>query len=278
MIEISQIRTDGGTQARASINDDTVAEYAEAMADPNTVFPPLTVYFDGRSYWLADGFHRLAAWQRLGRKEAPADVRHGDRRRAILHSVAANSAHGLRRTNDDKRHAVLTLLEDAEWSMWSDREIARQCAVSAPFVGKVRAELSVNGLQIEAPRVVHRGKTIYTQNTTRIGKNKSCAEVEQLSSLPGGSHELPDGQPGAPNRQRDPHALARKALSGKTREELENEVIGLRSDNATLRLKAKALMDKLVEFSGGKALLVRPQQSRVKKQEKNDNEATKSVP
>jgi hypothetical protein len=36
----------------------------------------------------------------------------------------------------------MTLLEDEEWSQWSDREIARQCAVSKSFVSKVRPSLS----------------------------------------------------------------------------------------------------------------------------------------
>ncbi|MFP4239812.1 MAG: ParB N-terminal domain-containing protein [Rhodosalinus sp.] len=141
MLRLDQIRTDGGTQSRAAINEQTVAEYAEAMGDEATVFPPVIVYHDGRDYWLADGFHRLAAWERVGRVEVPAEVRQGDRRRAILHSVAANSKHGLRRTNDDKRRAVLTLLEDEEWGQWSDREIARQCGVTHPFVAKLRREL-----------------------------------------------------------------------------------------------------------------------------------------
>ena len=149
MIRISDIRIDGGTQSRTEINEQTVTEYAEAMADPNTVFPPVVVYSDGQDYWLADGFHRIAAWQRIGREEIPADVRDGDRRMALLHSVASNSAHGLRRTNADKRHAVTILLEDPEWSGWSDREIARRCAVTHPFVSKVRAGLTGNDYQLE---------------------------------------------------------------------------------------------------------------------------------
>ena len=181
MIRISDIRIDGGTQSRAEFNEQTVAEYAEVMADPNTVFPPVVVYSDGKDYWLADGFHRLAAWQRIGREEIPADIREGDRRMAILHSVASNSAHGLRRTNADKRHAVMLLLEDPEWSGWSDREIARRCAVSNRFVSNLRAALSVNGSQIETdgrPRTVERGGTIYTQNTDNIGGSRQSSEPE----------------------------------------------------------------------------------------------------
>jgi predicted HTH domain antitoxin len=56
----------------------------------------------------------------------------------VLYSVGANAAHGLRRTNEDKRRAVETLINDEEWATWSDREIARACGVSGKFVAAVR--------------------------------------------------------------------------------------------------------------------------------------------
>ncbi|MFM8323089.1 MAG: hypothetical protein ACKOC5_19435 [Chloroflexota bacterium] len=48
----------------------------------------------------------------------------------------------MRRTNEDKRRAVLALLNDAEWQQWSDREIARACAVHQSTVGTLRISLS----------------------------------------------------------------------------------------------------------------------------------------
>lgn len=194
-VDFSKIRTDGGTQARACLNDQTVAEYAEAMADENTVFPPITLYFDGKDYWLADGFHRLAAWHQIGRTDIPADVRQGDRRRAILHSVAANSAHGLRRTNEDKRRAVLTLLDDEEWSQWSDREIARKCAVSPSFVGAIRGA-SVHGGQIAETRTVQRNGATYQQKTAKIGEKPRASPVDVME------RERPSK--GAPVKKSDP--------------------------------------------------------------------------
>ena len=62
----------------------------------------------------------------------------GSRRDAILYSVGANQAHGLRRSNADKRKAVMTLLGDEEWSQWSNREIGRRCGVSPEFVNRLR--------------------------------------------------------------------------------------------------------------------------------------------
>ena len=56
----------------------------------------------------------------------------------------ANSAHGLRRTNDDKRRAVEMLLSDEEWSKRSDRWIAEKCGVHHDTVGSYRKQLSVS--------------------------------------------------------------------------------------------------------------------------------------
>jgi hypothetical protein len=165
MISIDLIRLDGGTQPRAALSDPLAEEYAEAMRG-GAELPPVTVFHDGADHWLADGFHRRRAAELLGLAEIAADVRQGTRRDAILHSVGANAAHGMRRTNDDKRRAVLTLLDDPEWSAWSDREIARQCGVSDRFVNGLRPRpASANGSQMAGKRTVSRGGSTYTMDT-----------------------------------------------------------------------------------------------------------------
>lgn len=136
-LSLDLIQIDGGTQSRATLNQHVVDEYAEALKG-GAAFPPIVVFYDGKKHWLADGFHRFHAFQRVGRAKVDADVRQGTRRDAILHSVGANETHGLRRTNDDKRRAVLTLLDDGEWSKWSDGEIAKRCAVSREYVNRLR--------------------------------------------------------------------------------------------------------------------------------------------
>jgi len=45
------------------------------------------------------------------------------------------------RTNADKRKAVTTMLNDAEWAKWSDGAIAKACQVTQPFVSSVRKSL-----------------------------------------------------------------------------------------------------------------------------------------
>lgn len=171
-VAVARIRTDGGTQPRAQMNPVTVENYAEDMQS-GAAFPPIVVFYDGSDYWLADGFHRLAAAKRAELEHIKADVRQGTRRDAVLFSVGANATHGLRRTNDDKRRAVMTLLHDDEWKSQPIRWMARQCAVSEGFVHKLQKELSVHGEQIKPDdRTVTRNGTTYTMNTGAIGKRE----------------------------------------------------------------------------------------------------------
>lgn len=165
-IPISAIRLDGGTQSRALLQDGIINEYAAALED-GASFPPVVLFYDGSDHWLADGFHRVRAYLFAGRDTIPADVRQGTRRDAILYSVGANEAHGLRRTNDDKRRAVLTLLNDAEWAMWSDREIARRCNVSDKTVASLRPVTA--DFRSERTYTTKHGTTA-TMNTSAIGK------------------------------------------------------------------------------------------------------------
>jgi N6-adenosine-specific RNA methylase IME4 len=137
-------------------------------------FPPLVAFFDGADYWLADGFHRIQSERQLDYKESFVDVRQGTRRDAVLYSVGANSDHGLRRTNADKRRAVMCLLNDKEWTKWNSNRIARQCNVSHTMVDNLR-EASCNGCKIEK-RLVSRNGVTYEQNTANIGRRKEEQE------------------------------------------------------------------------------------------------------
>lgn len=142
-IELTLIRIDGGTQQRIEISEETVADYAERIAD----LPPVELVYDGTTYWLWDGFHRYHSANRSGLKSIASNIRPGTLRDAILLSLGANSTHGKPRTQLEKRNAIKRILEDKEWAQWSDRVVAKHCNVSHPTVGEVRRE-------IEAAKVV----------------------------------------------------------------------------------------------------------------------------
>jgi len=137
-LRLPLIRTDAGTQCRAAISEATVAEYAERMIAGDR-FPPVVVYLNNTEYLLADGFHRLLARRLAKFERIDAEVRQGTRLDALKFSLSANHRHGLRRTNEDKRHAVEIALR--EFQEWSDRAIAQLCGVTHPSVAAVRREL-----------------------------------------------------------------------------------------------------------------------------------------
>ena len=140
MIELSRIRIDGGTQTREKLNEATVKEYVEAI-NAGATFPPVSLFFDGSNYWLADGFHRFFATKKAGKKQIHEDITPGTQRDAVLHSLGANASHGLPRSNKDKQRAVETLLNDPEWSAWSNRAIAEKCVVSHGYVNTLRDKM-----------------------------------------------------------------------------------------------------------------------------------------
>jgi hypothetical protein len=161
-ISLGRIKTDGSSQARVAVRQGVVRDYAEAMArqlaDGGLRFPPVVVFTDGQTHWVGDGFHRILAARQAGLTEIVAELRPGTERDALLYSISANTAHGLPRSNADKRKAVALLLADAEWSQWSDREIARRCQVSNKFVSHMRRSASVTGSQMRERRARRAGQ------------------------------------------------------------------------------------------------------------------------
>ena len=139
-INLDKIVIDAGTQARAKIDEELVVEYTDILKG-GTIFDPVTLFYDGAQYFLADGFHRYFANRRAGSPNINAEVIEGTLRDAILFSFSANSKHGRRPNAADRRKAVTTMLMDIEWQEFSDREIARICDVSHPLVSAIRRDL-----------------------------------------------------------------------------------------------------------------------------------------
>jgi len=138
LLEIERIRTDGGTQPRVEMHPGVVEEYAEVLRDGGTL-PPLVVYQDVEGiYWLASGFHRLAAARLAGRTHVDCTVRRGSLREARLFAASTNGEHGLRRTPADQYRAVHLVLADDEGATWTDEHIAQHCRVSLRLVRALR--------------------------------------------------------------------------------------------------------------------------------------------
>jgi hypothetical protein len=180
-LRIDQIRRDGGTQPRAQLSEDVIADYAEEMKR-GAKFPPVVIFHDGTNYWLADGFHRVGAAKLNGDEEISADIRQGTLRDAILFSVGVNATHGLRRTNEDKRRAVMALLDDEEWRVWVNTKIAEKCHVSESFVRNLRNSNFAQNEVTERTFTTKHG-TVAKMKTKNIGKSENKRRQESEPEL-----------------------------------------------------------------------------------------------
>lgn len=174
-LKLKQIRTDGGTQARKSLDQNIVTSYAEYMKE-GAIFPPVIVFHDGSEYWLADGFHRYFARKANGELEIECDVKQGTKREAQLFAFGINNDRGLSMSSEDIREIIIRMLKDEEWGKWSDEKIANIVKVSRITVFRVRKKLE------EAGVVEQKSKTKYVDkhgNESEMSTVKPKAKVEE---------------------------------------------------------------------------------------------------
>lgn len=187
-LTLEKIRLDGGTQPRTEIDETLALEYSEQLAS----LPPVVVFFDGTTYWLADGFHRARAHIIKAIKYIMCDVHEGSQRDAILFSLSANAGHGKRRDPADKERAVRTMLLDDEWRTWTQAKIADTCKVSTWLVSKVMSQIrdeskvssgksaSVSRLT-DTKRVVKRGDKEYKIETAVLSAKNDESDQDEIS-------------------------------------------------------------------------------------------------
>lgn len=204
-IKLEEISIYGGTQTRAATNDEAIVHYAEEM-EAGVAFPPITLFFDGSKYWLADGFHRYLAAKHNGYENILADVHEGGRSTALEHALGANATNGLFRTTADKRHAVEVALE--EWPDRSNPVLAEICKVSVEFVRKQRQSSSV-----PPPATV----------TGKDGKQYPSRIERQPRGGGGGEGSKGGGGSGKPSKK---NAAAEMAFGGSSKD-LEMEALAM---------------------------------------------------
>ena len=227
-LPIDVIRIDGGTQARTKIHKEMVSQYAENMRDGDE-FPPAVAFFDGKEYWLADGFHRYHAHKTNKRASMVCNIANGTVRDAILYSYSANGKHGLPLSNDDKRRIVKEIFDDFEWGSLSDRDIAKICNVSNTFVSKVRDSLGIDNIY-KKPKTVNVDTSKSEKSTKEQEKEEEKPPVhdekqEAIEYLVAENEKLSDqlATQGAPNPE-----LATQTIAD-LREEIKILTIELKS-------------------------------------------------
>ncbi len=144
-LPIDMITIDKKVQLRR-IEKTVVTSYTEDMK-AGAIFPALTVFNEKGTevFTLADGQHRLIAAERAGLTEVDCVVKPGTWHDAFLHHCGANTEHGYRRTNKEKRKVVEQALLDPELEGWSFERIGDLCRVSPRTVSAAHTDLQLDG-------------------------------------------------------------------------------------------------------------------------------------
>ena len=236
-LKIEVLTLDPEVQCRARQNRTVIMDYAEAVRD-GIDFPPITVFRDGDAHWVADGFHRVAAVLEAGEEVVRANILEGSRTEAILFSAGANTDHGLRRTNKDKRRAVEKVLHIH--GDWADTRIATVCRVSARMVGMVRTDLrgSMKLSESSNVREASNGRCI---DTSGIGRKCAAGAVpaeETHTPVPFVVEQEQEQEPGP-----DTAVLSLLTERDEQIRKLCVEIEALKSLNAQLTIENRALLE-----------------------------------
>ncbi len=130
-LQVGPVPRDGG------LNQAHVAVLAELDGQ----WPPILVA--RADHRVIDGHHRVAAAKVLGLREMRVRLFDGRPEDAFLEFVRCNVAHGLPLTLRERKSAAGRIL--AANPQWSDRRIARLCALSPATVGRIRPQEGEHG-------------------------------------------------------------------------------------------------------------------------------------
>lgn len=176
VFKLDEIRIDGNTQSREELDHAQVKHYAELMK-MGTVFEAPVVFFDGSSYWLADGFHRYFAHKSNGALEIEVTVMEGTVDEAMFYGISANGPHGMRPKPGDIRKGIFWVLNHSTYGQMSNNAIAKHMHISPLTVAKYRAEWEeeTGAEPRDEVTFVKDGKT-KTMKVKNIGKKREKAE------------------------------------------------------------------------------------------------------
>ena len=130
-LDLQKIEVDPTVQIRRINHEDTIKRYEESFDK----LPPIDVFETPDGILLADGFHRMAAAERLGLSEIEVKVHKGSREEALEHAVIANTKNADPLTPEERDDGIRRLKQLHPER--SHRQIAKAMSVSHLTVKRV---------------------------------------------------------------------------------------------------------------------------------------------
>ena len=166
-ILLKDIIVDDNIQQR-KLHPEVIREYFERMEE-GAEFPPVEVVYDGKVFWLWDGFHRIEATKKRNKNIIKANIQPGRKRLAIELSFSANAEHGMPRTLGDVKNILRKVLQTSPYKYWGKQKIADLVHCSRQHVyNAIRGLQSENNTNII--NIKSRQKNVTYIPTVRLNK------------------------------------------------------------------------------------------------------------
>ena len=129
-----------------------MAAFAEQMRE-GVVFSPIRVWWDGITYWLADGLHRVMAAEQAGLSEIPCEIHLGTQSNAQWDCYAHLAVHALRGSLEERQSLFALVFQHLDASALSDDRIAQHLGVAESLVRQWRKRFLPQGTITSGPEV-----------------------------------------------------------------------------------------------------------------------------
>lgn len=186
-LELHEIERDTATQSRIAIDSKKVEEYGERWVD-GSLPPPIIVFYDGKHYWLADGWHRIAAAEWAGKKSIECLIREGSKEDAIVHACSANAKHGVPMNDADKRKCIETMLRLRP--DWTNTVIGDHVGVCESYVRKVEKQVRTSANLANGG-----GESLAEQFEKRIGRDGKSYPAKRVRRPGGAAQQVAKAAP-----------------------------------------------------------------------------------
>ena len=184
-IPLENIVIDERIQVRvAGLDQERVEQYALAMEE-GAEFPPVVLFREGETLYLADGFHRVAAAWQAEKEKIRAEVRPGGYEAAQDYAEEANLNHGLELSTRDKRNIFERRVQRGhEWSTWSNRALAAALGVDEGTIRNWRKALSraENSAPASTKRIGADGKVYDVSGIQAANEQRAQERANEQSS------------------------------------------------------------------------------------------------
>ncbi len=182
MIYLKDIDTENSPKVRSEIRFDVCLDYCEKYKQKKHGMPPPVLFKVDGNHLVGDGLHRIEAMVMAGLDVGIFDVREGTWEDCVRFALLANTHHGVRRSNADKRQCVIQALR--EFTRLSNRSISELCAVGDDLVSEVRKDLQEKETIPKVDkRVAKDGRTLDAGDAPAKPKKKGPGEAKDKDTV-----------------------------------------------------------------------------------------------